>query len=190
MQVENNALEASSDDDGKLWVKFEKRAVKLGAASEKAGHPVFKDEDYISIVVPGSADKYERKVTEEDKERFPRQWAKYQRNQEQTVDGWKITEWPAIGPAQAAELQHMGFMTVEMLAGASDIQCQKMMGMMGLRDKAKAALEVAKDQAAALRYAEENRTLRADIEDLTRQVREMAQQVEALQATGKRKAAS
>lgn len=181
MQVEGNALEATSADDEKLWVKFEKRAVKHNYKSEQAGHPVFEDKDFISIIVPGDATNVvERVATENDKERFHKQWAKYQRNQSQEVDGWKITEWTALSPAQAAELQHMGFQTVEMLSVASDIACQKMMGMLGLREKAKAALAVAKDQAAAMRFSAENEALKADNADLRRQVEELAARVDAL----------
>jgi len=108
--------------------------------------------------------------------RFHKQWASYERSGEsESVDGTPIDEWSAINLAQKAALKAMSFMTVEMLAGASDTQLQKVgMGGFELRTKAKAFLDASAGSAEAQKYAVENERLKSDIEDLKRQVAELA----------------
>lgn len=153
--------------DDQLWVKFFKQAVHMKAKSEKAGRPIYEDRDFISIIVPGSTDKHVREVRESDKERFAVQWAKYLANQEQVPDGTPLEDWPVLTASQREELKHLKVYTVETIAGLSDAQCQKLgPGYTGIRAKAQAFLEVARDSAAAQRYAAENEQLRRELEDL------------------------
>lgn len=167
-------------DDDNLYVKFFKHPVMMGKKSELAGHPVFEDRDYVSIVIPGDANNViEREATQNDKDRFFKQWDKYQRNQEQTVDGWKLEAWPSLTPARVAELHAMNFQTVEQVADAPDNLMQKIMGGLELRDRAKAALASAKDSSAAEAYAVMNQQLLSRVEDLERQIVEMGKKSKA-----------
>jgi len=163
-----------NDDDAKLWVKFLKRAVHLKARSEREGRQIYEDREFISIVVPGSADEIVREIREEDKVRFAAQWNRYLLNQEQVMDGTPIDEWPALTASQREELKYLKGFTVEQIAGLSDAQCQKLgAGYMSLRVKAGAFLDLARDTAAVQRYAAENAELRAEIEALKEAVAEM-----------------
>lgn len=162
------------DNDDNLFVKFYEDSVQNNFESTKAGHPVFEDKVFVSIIVPGSADQMNRIATDADKERFPKQWATYERNAEDPVDGWKIDQWTLLTPARVNDLRHMNFHTVEQLAAASDTQISKLMGGQDLRAKAQAALALAEDQAAVQVYAAENERLKTDIDDLRRQVDELA----------------
>lgn len=164
-------------DDDNLFVKFFKHPVLMGKKSELAGHPVYEDVDFVSIVIPGDANNViEREATQSDKERFYKQWEKYSRNQEQTVDGWRLDAWPALTPARVAELQAMNFQTVEQLADAPDNLITKVMGGLELKERAKAAVALAKDSSAAEAYALENKRLSDEVEDLKKQVAELASQ--------------
>ena len=159
--------------DANLLVKFYKEAVHMKHASEKAGHPVYEDRDFISIIIPGdTTTKIEREASDQDKERWLPIWEKYQRNESQEIDGWPIESW-VLSPARVNELKHFGFHTVEQLANASDAQINKVMEGMGMREKARAAIEVSKDSGAIAKYVEENERLKADIEDLKAQFAEM-----------------
>jgi len=174
---DNAPLDGSNSLDGNLYVKFYKQAIESKAKSLEEGRPIFVEVDYISIIVPGDAtNQIERKATENDKQRFYKQWSNYERSGEgDGVSGTPIDEWPAIPLAQKAALKAMSFMTVEMLASASDMQLQKIgMGAFELRTKAKAFLEASAGSAEAQKYAVENERLKNDIVELQRQVAELA----------------
>lgn len=103
---------------------------------------------FIRVMTPGEKNNIvERPVRESDKERFPRQWINFQReNSEEEVFGTKLAVWHGdasddVTMGQIDELHVLKFDTVEQIASASDGQLQKMgMGGIGLRNKAKAYL--------------------------------------------------
>ena len=50
------AIESDMQDaDSRLAVKFYKRAVKLEHESNEAGRPIFKDYDFVRIMVAGNS---------------------------------------------------------------------------------------------------------------------------------------
>lgn len=109
--------------DDRLVVRFFKAATKHNFKSQEEGRPIYIDEDFIEILVPG--DKLNAvtcPVTESHKARFPVQWAAYQNGREQSLLGTPVESWPALTPAQAATFSNNGFKTVEQLAAASDAQ--------------------------------------------------------------------
>jgi hypothetical protein len=128
-------------------------------ASEEAGRPIFRTEDWIEIIVPASRDKVRVPVQKRHKERFPEQWESYKRGDSREVaDGTPITEWQGIPRRQAMELRAMSFYTVEQLAQATEQQITKIgAGSRQLVEAAKAFIEGRK-------AFEQERTLRAEIE--------------------------
>jgi len=141
-------------------------AVELKAESEKAGRPIFKDFPFIRITIPGDTNNIiERKLTEQDKHKYPRAWADYERGESQGFTGTPLEQWPQITRAQVKESKYFECHTVEQLAGLTDSHCQKMgMGFRELREKAKAYLGVAESTAAAT--ALENEKLRQEMAEL------------------------
>ena len=137
--------------DSRLAVTFYKRSMKQDDESLAAGRPIFKEFDFVRIMVPGDAlTEIDTYANESHKARFPRQWAHYQ-NQVGTheqVIGTPIEEWTIISRSQADELKGIKFVTVESVANASDQQLQKIGMIAGMnpysfRDKAKAFLNLA-----------------------------------------------
>ena len=137
--------------DSRLAVTFYKRSMKQDDESLAAGRPIFKEFDFVRIMVPGDAlTEIDTYANESHKARFPRQWAHYQ-NQVGTheqVIGTPIEEWTIISRSQADELKGIKFVTVESVANASDQQLQKIGMIAGMnpysfRDKAKAFLSLA-----------------------------------------------
>jgi len=161
-------MQQTETGDAALWVKFYSEPVHMAAKSEKEGRPIYEDRDFIEIITPGdSTSVIRRQARDDDKQRFARVWERYKAGQELSPEGTPIEAWPAITRAQVEELKYMKCFTVEQLAATSDAQCQRLgMAMMGLRTKAKAFLESARDTAAAQRYATENEQLRREMEDL------------------------
>lgn len=143
-----------SDDNGadsRLAVQFYKRSMKQEDESIAAGRPIFKEFDFVKIMVPGDAlTEIDTYAQDSHKQRFPRQWAHYmnQVGDHHDVIGTPLEQWTQITRSQAEELRGLKFPTVESIANASDLQLQRIgmaagMSPHAFRDKAKAFLNLA-----------------------------------------------
>lgn len=157
-----------------VFVTIYTDAVELKLESEKAGRPIYTDIPFIRITIPGDTNNIiERKLTEQDKHKYPRAWAEYQRGETQGFTGTPLEQWPQITRAQVKESKYFECHTVEQLAGLTDSHCQKMgMGFRDLREKAKAYLGVAETTAAATAQALENERLRQEMAELRAMIAE------------------
>jgi hypothetical protein len=156
--------------DSRLAVQFYKKAVKQEFESNEAGRPIFKEFDFVRIMIPGDnlteIDTYAR---DSHKQRFPRQWAHYQNQTQghQDIIGTPIDQWPQITRAQAEELRGLKFPTVESIADCSDQQLQRIGMVAGMsphnfRQKAKAFLNLATESAEVSAREEEMQALREE----------------------------
>jgi hypothetical protein len=163
-----------SDTEGeKLWVEIYKEPIEIPVESEKAGHPVYREVDFITIRVPGDQlNIIKRPLNEDDKKRFPRHWALFQNATDNSkVEGWLLEEWPAITRSIAFQLRTLGFKTVEHVANCTDGNLAKIGMACGMsphtfRDKARAFLEVANDSAKAQQAVVERDAMAQRIKDL------------------------
>lgn len=157
-----------SNPQESCYAVFYTEAIKMGAESETAGRPIYKDVPFVRIMVPGdNTNVIERKATEDDKRRYHQAWAQYERGEAQAMHGTPLEQWPQITKAQVKEAKYLEVHTVEQLAALSDSQCQRLgMGYLELRTKAKAYLTAAADGAAVAQQAAEIERLRAEIADL------------------------
>ena len=164
--------------DGVIPVFF-KEDVEDVAASEAAGRPIYRSEDWIEIIVPGSRDKVRAPVRKDHKTRFPEQWESYQRGEAHEVSGGTpVMEWQGIARTRAQELRAQGFYTVEQISEASDNQLAKMGGdARRIQAQAKAFVE-------GQRELDRERAMRADIEakfaDMVARNEELSRQVDGL----------
>jgi predicted transcriptional regulator len=157
--------------DSRLAVKFYKRAVKQDYESNEAGRPIYKDFDFVRIMVAGdNLTEIDTYALESHKQRFPRQWLQYQASQDSSseIHGTPIEQWPLISQSQAQELRAIKFLTVESVANASDLQLQRIGMIAGMsphsfRDKAKSFLNLATESAEASKRAEEINQLKQEL---------------------------
>jgi hypothetical protein len=157
--------------DSRLAVKFYKRAMKLEHESNEAGRPIFKDFDFVRIMVAGdNLTEIDTYAQESHKQRFPRQWLQYQATQDYSneIIGTPVEQWPLISQSQAQELKGVKFMTVESIANASDLQLQRIGMIAGMsphafRDKAKSFLNLASESAEAAKRDEEINQLKQEL---------------------------
>jgi hypothetical protein len=135
--------EASVAAGRRVVVNMKKMKVEPNGKATKT------DEDlklpYIRIMKPGDQTSIvETAVREDHKQRWPQQWLYWQMAEGLVDDGagipgWKIDDWTHLDgqPTLLRDLKYMRFYTVEMIAGASDAQVQKMgIGGAGLRQQA------------------------------------------------------
>ena len=165
----------------RLLVQFYKRPVADPEATKLEGRPIFREEDYIRIRIPGDkGSMVDREVREEDTKRFGGAYRKWKESGEgESLSGTPLSTWPAVTRAQVEEMAYFGVKTVEQLANISDTNAQKFMGIATLRDKARAFILAAKEAAplAAMTAALDDRdnkiqTLEGAIEEMRSQLAE------------------
>lgn len=173
--------------DSRLAVRFYQRELENRFKSEQEGRPIYEMRDFVRIEVPGDRNSIIDTLVNKDHQlRFPLQWARYQNDKRDSgsedVQGTMVKDWSLLTSAQAAELRHFQFYTVEQIAAASDENIQHIgmaagMSPYALREKAKAYLRSAKDSSVVQAQAEELRkrdeelaAMRAQIEELSRLV--------------------
>jgi hypothetical protein len=156
--------------DSRLAVQFYKKSMKQEDASAEAGRPIFKEFDFVRIMIPGdNLTEIDTYAQESHKQRFPRQWAHYQ-NQvagHEDIVGTPLDQWPQVTRSQAEELRGLKFYTVESIADCSDQQLQRIGMVAGMsphnfRLKAKAFLNLANDSAEVAQRESELQALREE----------------------------
>lgn len=187
--------------DSKLHVTFYKKQLINNFETERQGHPIFYECDFVKIHLPGDKlNNIDDFVNESHKQRFPQQWARYvnsNKEGEQLI-GTPLAEWPLISRTVAEELKYLGFRTVESIAEASDSQLESIGMKAGMqphtfRERAKRYLAQASQDAAvnadATRVAEaEKRAAEAEaaIQELREQMAQLRQQAPAKAKPGRK----
>lgn len=172
---------ASHGSDAGLFAEFRMEAVQNAAKSREEGRAIFEEVPFITIMFPGDKTKrIDRPVKREDDvdgpsdlTRFPTQWARFQKQEEQSADGLPVQQWPALSKSQALELKAMGIHTVEHLAALPDTGLN-WLGARELRTQAQAWLEKAGAHAAESRLAAENAQLREQMAAMQKQINDLA----------------
>lgn len=163
-------------DDQSVYAEFFKDAIIDNQKSAEQGRPIYRNVDMLRIMFPGDNTKEVVRIVRReasgnqpaDPDRFPKQWAAFQTQQEQVQDGTPIEQWPPISKAQAMELKALKIHTVEHLAGLSDVNLT-WMGARQLRDNAKAWLNEAESGAETIRLQKQIEAMSLQIEALTNQ---------------------
>ena len=156
--------------DGSLYVSFYKRAVEIADETAAQGRPIYRECDFVKIMVPGnSLSEIDTIARDDHKQRFPVQWARYVNSQGEATQaqGTPITEWPLVSVSQAEELRGLKFYTVESVANASDLMVQKIGMVAGMspyqfREKAQKFLNLADETAKVNEKDEQIAQLKAE----------------------------
>jgi hypothetical protein len=175
-----------NNPDSRLAVRFYQREMDNQFQTGVEGRPIKFMADFIIIEVPGDRNTIiDTFARDEHKTRFPVQWARYQNEKSDggsEIQGTLLRDWPILNAAQAGELKHYKFYTVEQVASASDEQISSIGMMVGtsplaFRDKAKAFLANAKDSALVQQQADELRIRDKEIDGLKQQMQELLGQL-------------
>jgi hypothetical protein len=180
-----------SDEGNKIlpYVRFYQKEVKHEFNSEKEGRPIYFMADFVRIEIPGNTfSVIDTLANKGHQMAYPQQWAMYQNEKKElgddVVEGTMLADWPTLTSAQARELKHYHFYTVEQVSGASDAQLNTISTIIGMgghafREKAQNYLKRAKDSAIVDAQSEELRKRDAEIQELKQQMNElMAMNVE------------
>jgi hypothetical protein len=83
-------------------------------ATDTAGHPVFKDVEFVEIIIPKSKDfRPVYKVTEEFRRRWPQQYGNFKQSMSAIPDGFRLDEWSMMPRSVAETLKSLQIYTME-----------------------------------------------------------------------------
>lgn len=106
--------------DSSMVVMFYLKPVLNPASSEANGAPQYDDTVYVRIHPPGERlNIVDRRATDQDKKRFPVQWAQFKENAPQETSGTPIDMLFPSKPSIGASLKASGVFTVEQCADLS-----------------------------------------------------------------------
>ena len=180
--------------DDALVATFRMMALKNEARSSAEGRPIFEDVEVVEIRVPGSRNwtpypaaahsHWENNPFSGEQtsrtyiERFPRQYAQFKAQLQQTKTGTPLDHAPFLSEGKRAELRAQNIYTVEQLA-AIDGQELKNLGPNGRDQKNRAD-----EYLAASRENAPATQLQAELEALRAKNMALAEDNEALKRTG------
>jgi hypothetical protein len=157
--------------DAKLFVQFFRKPVLQPGLSQQEGRAIYKETDYIRIMVPGDKlSVIERPVDAIDARRFADKYEKWKAGAGNAVEGTPLSSLPKMTPSKVEEYKFFGLHTVEQLADANDNLGQKFFGFQEDKRAAKAFIELAKGNAPIEKMNEELKARDSKIEELQAQI--------------------
>jgi hypothetical protein len=163
-------------NDAQIFKQFQILTVQDPLASEEAGRPIFRDAEYVSMMIPGDRTlQVMREVDGEIRQRFPREYAAFKAGVVEQTIGTPIGMLPGITASRAEEYKHLGFKTVEMLANASD--SNSFMGFQADKKRAIAYLAIAEGksiEALDQKLTAENDALKQVVAEMQAKLEKMA----------------
>ncbi len=181
-----------TDEADKLLTPiFKTVAVRDEIESRKAGRPIFKDVEIVEVRIPadrhyiptfGAHDFWKNVdgIAQTYAMRWPDQYRAFKENRTQTIEGTPLEELPFLTNAKRSELKALSIYTAEQLASL-DGKNLKTLGIGGreLKDQATAYLDRASGSAKVTELARENAAMKAEMEAMRQQMRELARPVPA-----------
>lgn len=167
-----------------LLVSFFVEAVHMAKASELANRPIYEDREFVRIIPIGdNKSEVVEEASQMYKDRFPDEYARFQKGEKEQQTGTPLKEWSFIRPSQIKMLNYLNIFTVENLATCGDDSIQRMgPGGRQLVHQAQAYLMKAKDGAVASQFAAENAELKEKVTLQAEQISTMRSQIDELLA--------
>jgi hypothetical protein len=159
MEMMDVIHQKQAEADKALFVQFNMEPHHSHSKSALEGRPIFEEREYIMIMVPGDKDSIvHRPAMESDKMRFQDRYERWKSKVgDQINTGTPLKMVPWLNSSQVKELEYFNVYSLEQLAALSDSHAQKFMGINALRQRAKDAIQAAKEAAPLA-------TIRAEIE--------------------------
>lgn len=182
MQRPNQQAEA----DRRLLVRFSLEPMLNEEKSANEGRPIYEECEFVTIMVPGDRDNIVcRAVNEQDRQRFPQQYAHWKNTGQQAETGTPINAAPWLNKAQVEELRYFNVRTIEQLANLSDAHASKFMGVQVLKQKAQAYLAAAAGGAPLEKMQSELNKRDNEIATLKKMIEEQGKALDKLQQNRK-----
>lgn len=145
MAIPNGAYSrnAFGKDEDTCFPRFFKESVQNVIASQQAGREIWEDVEMVEILMPGNLlTRPVCKVTDEHRQRWPKAYELFKREEEYRPEGKPLEEWAVLRPAMVKELKALDFHTIEAVAAMTEQAIQRIgMGARSIKSKAQAYLE-------------------------------------------------
>lgn len=168
-------------------LEFEYRPVEDRPATLSSGAYKTKDVAFVLVHRPGSKDVHEeeaevwgKKLAERARQGncpsswvgdFERIYSAWKKGEELPVEGTPIRTWPGLSPSAVKMIIGAGFLTVEQLASANEVEISGIgLGAIDFRNRARKYLEAAQGPGKLL---EQIRALEASLAAQTAQIKEL-----------------
>lgn len=169
-------------DDGKI-VGFRYEKEFNAQKSAAAGVRQFDDKVYVRIQNPGEKDYIDREVREEDKRRWPNQWAAFIQGRKYVMQGTPLDLLFPDRPSICATLEQFNIHTVQQLANLDANAIGRVgIGAQEWVNKAQAYLKMAEKgvdfhrfNAERQKWSEEKAAMQKQINDLAGQLQQVVQ---------------
>lgn len=186
---DHNLFSNRNAGDSKLAVRFFLKAKQDMDETQKEGRPIFKEVEYIHIMIPGDRKQtVVRPVAVADKTRFEKQYNHWkQTRQNDLVIGTPLEAWGILSLAQVEEFRYFGVRSIEQLADLRDDICGKLPQATQLKQKAQAFVAMLKEEAPMRKMQGELDKRDAQIEALTKAVEAQAEELKQFKAQNEAK---
>lgn len=184
-EMTDQALGRSQTDkaDERLLVQFSMYPHPDKDESANQGRPVYKEIEYVMILVPGDKESIvHRPAWERDRQRFPRQYQAFRNKQQQeAVAGTPLRMVGFVTLGQIKELEYFNCYTVEQLANLPDAHASRFMGIQKLKQLATDYLNAAKETAPLTSMRAEMEKKDSQIAANEQAITEQARRIKALE---------
>jgi hypothetical protein len=155
---------------GQTYVIFRDDSKLNKFKTEELGRPVYEPIVVLEIILTGDQMlRPIREMRDEDKEKYPIEWARYQQKSQSKLPGTPLEAVNWLSHSQVREYKAMNVFTVEQIAELPDITAKRFAGHSTVRDMAVAFLGASKE-GAAVREAE---ALKSQVAELKAQMAQL-----------------
>jgi hypothetical protein len=148
LEYDHREFSGNSPAPTNIAVRFFRMPVKNEAKSVDAGRPIYDDMEMVEKRIRGDRNNIVVKpVSDQERKDFRDAYKAFKEDTEVKESGTPLTEWPHVNASLREELRYFGFTTVEHLSEADDNACTRVPGLLGLKARAKAFLELSKGLA-------------------------------------------
>jgi hypothetical protein len=174
--------------DEKLIVRFYLMEHLNEERTKAEGINKYDNWEMVEIIIPGCRDNCIRRASDQDKQRFRRQYEAFLATKSDGEVGTPLSHFPFISPAERKELEYFNIYTGENLINIQDVYLDRIsLDVRTMALKVKAFMDVAKDTAASVKYAEENEALRREMNLVQEQMKKLLMNAEKDKLNGDQK---
>lgn len=172
-----------AEADKALFVQFNLEPHQNMTKTALEGRPIFEEREYIMIMVPGDKDSIvHRPALENDKNRFRDRYERWkQKVGDQINTGTPLKMVPWLNSSQVKEMEYFNVYTLEQLAALSDSHAQRFIGINALRQRAKDAIQAAKEAAPLSAIRAEIEAKDNELKTALQAIKDQAARIELLE---------
>lgn len=155
---------SNNKSENGVFARFYDKPVKTNEIGTN-GLPIFKSILYVEIRIKDNNDIFDQPATNEHKQRFPLEFARYQLEAKQIKDGTPLNQFAFLTASQLEACKYHGIFTVEALSMLEDDKA-KALGLSAEKELALKFLAVSSNNKAIDEFAKKEKKYQDEIKRL------------------------